>query len=65
MNSLVSRHRVALDLVTTARPSRQRSGAILSGLICPGSPSRRRSQRNHDCERARSENRSDKKEWAP
>jgi len=65
MNSLLSVHRVALDLLTSARSFSPALGSISFGAHLPSSPSRRRSQRNHDCERARSENRSDKKEWVP
>ena len=66
MNSLRSLHTVPLNALASARLPRQHSGHI-SRFISRGrsSPSCRRSHRNNDCEHARSEDWSDKKEWAP
>ena len=67
MNSLLSLHRVALDLLTSARlPLANTSDAFLddSFLVVVVRHPVLDFTGNHDCERTRSEDRSDKKEWA-
>jgi len=66
MNSLLSLHRVPLNRLASTRLSLASNPNTFLGIHFPWSelPSFRRSHRNNDCKHARSEDWSDKKEWA-